>query len=52
MVTDISEGYAAFSPEDGRCLPSCLVRHGSNSIYERTLFHVMVAQLDKEYTKA
>ena len=46
MVTDVSERYAAFSPEDGRCLPSCLARPGSNSIYERVFLQMMVGQLD------
>ena len=50
MATDISEGNAAFSFEDGRCLPSCLARCGSNSIYERTLLQMTVVQLDKKYT--
>jgi hypothetical protein len=50
MFTDVSEGYAAFSSEDGRCLPTCLARPRSNTIYERVLLQMMVAQLDKKYT--
>ena len=49
MVTDVSKGYAAFAPDDGRYLPTCLARPGSNSIYERVLLQMMVAQLDKKY---
>jgi hypothetical protein len=49
MVTDVSEGYAAFAPDDGRYLPTCLARPRSNSIYERVLLQMMDAQLDKKY---
>lgn len=49
IVTDVSEEYAAFAPDDGRYLPTCLARPGSKSIYERVLLQMMVAQLDKKY---
>ena len=48
MFTDDSEGYSVFSTEDGRCLPTCLARPASNSIYERVLLQMIVAQLDKK----
>jgi hypothetical protein len=50
MVIEVSEGYAAFAPDDGRYLPTCMARPGSNSIYERVLLQMVVAQLDKKYT--
>jgi hypothetical protein len=46
MVTDVSEGYAAFSPEGGRCLPSCLARPSNNSSYERVFLQMMVGRMD------